>query len=251
MANPFIARMKIVGRKKAHAYLASCRRRAAETSVEMLDLSFVADFDWRGYVCQHAMAQEIVGSGIWKLEGRFINTLEPNRGSMRLPPPFGNQRFDFIALRTDGSAVRMHPSEKADAKPIFGSLEHWRMGNVRASTPGAENAARPGTFSFNVLGRVDVVSNERALVRAMELYRTAVHVRGSMDAWNCDLSSGDEFPWDRWLMGRPFGADLVLETVSSMSMSFHQGSFRIKVTTLAEAAPRFIRLSAAGSCMES
>ena len=80
-----------------------------------MDLSFDEDFDWRGYVCQHPLAQEIVGPGISKFEGRFLNSLECNRHALRLPQPLGNQRFDFVALRTDGSAVRMHPSKKAEA----------------------------------------------------------------------------------------------------------------------------------------
>jgi len=212
--------------------------------VEVMDLSFAEDFDWRDYVCNHSTAQTIVGPGIWKFEGRFVNTLEPNRKSHGLLGPFGVWRFDFVALRTDGTAVRLHPSQGNEAKPIHGVLSTWRLHEVRASTPGAAIAAMDGAPTFDVLGRVDFVSNKRAFERATQLFPPGV------DTWDParehDLT-GDQFPWDRWLMGRPWGKALASETLTSMTIGWHKESFRIRVTTLAKPGPINIRLSTSGS----
>lgn len=72
------------------------------------------------YVCSHPQSREIIGSGIQKFEGRFLNALEPNRVELKLPGPYGQFRFDFVAVRADGTAVRLHPSRSRDATILEG-----------------------------------------------------------------------------------------------------------------------------------
>ena len=38
-------------------------------------------------------------------------------------------RVEFVCKRTDGSAVRLHPSAKVEAAIVTGNLEGWRFGN--------------------------------------------------------------------------------------------------------------------------
>ena len=236
----------VVTRQQAHRYLDKCRKGCAHQPVEGTDLSFERDFDWRRYLCQHPMAQEIIGSGVWKFECRFLNGWEPNAAKLMLPPPFGQHRFDFVVHRIDGKAVRMHPSAKADAKVIVGDFESWRWGGARASTPGAAQSVKQG-LTFDTLGRVDVLSNANALERAMILHREATCAEVNMDDWELDLL-GDPFAWDRWLLGRPWGAKLVEQTISTMSICMHNGSFCITViTNTYPDAPRHITLGPSGS----
>ena len=178
--------------------------------------------------------------------------MEPNRKSLGLPGPFGDWRFDFVALRTDGAAIRIRPSQADEAKLVDGVLSTWRLHEVRASTPGAAIAARDGAPTYDVLGRVDFVSNERAFARAMALHENAVAagVDTSDPAWEHDLFGEDEFhkfPWDRWLVGRQWGKQLVSETVTTLTIGWRANAFRIRVTTRARPAPSYISLSASGS----
>ena len=173
--------------------------------------------------------------------------MEPNRKSLGLPGPFGVWRFDFVGLRTDGAAVRLHPSQGSEAKPIDGVLSTWRLDEVRASTPGAAIAAMDGAPTFDVLGRADFVGNKRAFARAMQLVRDALSGVDTRDpAWEHDLV-GDQFQWDRWLMGRPWGKALASETLTSMTIGRHQESFRIRATTRAKPDPINVRLTESGS----
>ena len=99
------------------------------------------DSRWRNYLACHPHSREVIGAGVVSFEARFINALEPNRVALKLPGTYGQNRFDFVVRRADGTAVRLHPSEKHDAKPVIGKLADWRMG-ARAPTPGQAPASR-------------------------------------------------------------------------------------------------------------
>ena len=79
------------------------------------------DFEWKAYVSNRAeqLICEVVGPGIVGIQGRFIAPKDPNRNQ---------NRFDFIAYRQDGSAVRFHPSSRQDALPVIGHLHDWQLG---------------------------------------------------------------------------------------------------------------------------
>ena len=79
------------------------------------------DFEWKAYVSNRAepLIREVVGPGIVGIQGRFIAPQDPN---------LNQNRFDFIAYRQDGSAVRFHPSSKLDALPVIGYLHDWQLG---------------------------------------------------------------------------------------------------------------------------
>jgi len=71
--------------KRAHLWLANLRADAAHRAMEAIDLSNHAD--WRLYICSHPKAREIIGEGVVKFEGRFLNSLEPNHRQLLLPDP--------------------------------------------------------------------------------------------------------------------------------------------------------------------
>ena len=103
-------------RQQAHRCLWAERYKCAHTPAESVDLS--ADPRWRKYICSRPRAQEIIHTGITHFEGRFLNGRGCNAVPLGLPPPYGHHRFDFVAWRNDGTACRLHPSQKNGALPV-------------------------------------------------------------------------------------------------------------------------------------
>ena len=116
-------------RSKGHANAAGYRsapgaRPGADGQItaESRDLSDGGAFDWQAYVTSRPDHAQVIGAGIWKFECRFLAARDPN--AKILPAP---QRFDFIAHRVDGSAVRMHPESRKHGKATEGHLDDWAL----------------------------------------------------------------------------------------------------------------------------
>ena len=179
--------------------------------MEVVDLTHAAG--WRHYLACHAEARRIIGPGVVGFEGRFLDFLEPNKDKLNLPGRYGKQRFDFVVHRVGGTACRMHPGEKVDAKLVFGLVQDWRYG-ARAPTPGqATTPSMTGAVDI-VHGHVDVYSTERTYCKIMDLFHER---RGTPAELSVDLLTGD-FPWNTFLMGRPWGMILLDERVTSMHL---------------------------------
>ena len=231
-----------VGTKRAHRWLVETRAAAARTRQEVVDLT--ADPKWREYVCSHPHAREIIGSGVVSFEGRFLSGLEPNRAQLALPPPYGHHRFDFVAVRADGTACRLHPGGKADAKPIVGLLKDWAMTDTGASTPSEPTIYEQGHVNTNY-GQQDVLSAEEAYRMLLDMYHEHKQQPGAEDAnlWR-DLTAGASthqgFPWHRFLMGRSWGRTLFHEGVTSIILTWWEGGPALRVSTEAVPHPRYI-----------
>ncbi len=80
----------------------------------------------------------VIGPGTVRFEARFLRMTDQN---------LKQNRFDFVALRADGAAVRFHP--KGDTVPVIMDLKDWAMGNApiqgeawyREAVPDADPAA--------------------------------------------------------------------------------------------------------------
>ena len=233
--------------KRAHAWLAATRQDCAQRLLESIDLS--DDPRWREYICSHPEARRIIGDGITHFEGRFCNGLEPNRGTLNLPPPFGQHRFDFIAWHGDGTAVRLHPSRNADALPVDGRLADWVITPLAAgaSTPGDEPARqiwrRQGGMAVNQ-SRVDIISSEATYRHLMDLMYEWTDSGGSEQNLHLNLlastsTSGTGWQWHRFLMGRPWGEELFREGVTSLVLVARGGQPALQLTTEAQPQARF------------
>ncbi len=115
-----IARTRGIGHKKANAWLKA--ERAAATPDQFVDLT--EKYDWPAYIAHHAEAERIIGSGVCRFG--FLLMSDVRDPSVKEEGPRG----DFIVLRSDNTAVRLHPhggggSKKKEAQPIFGLLQHW------------------------------------------------------------------------------------------------------------------------------
>jgi len=211
-------------RKLAHKWLHDLREKLAQEETEVIDLTDNKEYDWKKYVCSHHMAHMLVGTGIARFSGRFLNSIEPNWQKLALPGKFGKNRWDFIIERIDGSAVRLHPSANREAFPVEGSLAEWVYG-TRASTPGKRTPDM-----YHHMSQAQAISAAQALA----LLRTREHELKEaglpLDQVQDNLLARDcTFPLVEFLSGRPFGrawlAKGIIEAVLCFKKEHHDGEF--------------------------
>ena len=185
-----------------------------------MDLTVSSRFDWRTYVCRHQDADTVVGFGVIRFELRFLLTREPNGQELLktgLGHPWAFRRCDFIVHRADGTHVRMHPDRLKEAKVVTGNLNEW-ITAARASTPGDHREVQPEAGHFNRHSPTDIIGAADARVAIDVILR-----RGGDFADNMiDLTDGHEFEWERFLMGRVWGKQLMRGGI----LSFHAGRDR-------------------------
>ena len=81
-------------------------------------------FHWQAYLAMHPSARAIFRSDVIGFLCEVFPEKEPNASKL-----LGlTLRVDFVCLRADDSAVRLHPSKVVEAKISEGSLESWRSG---------------------------------------------------------------------------------------------------------------------------
>ena len=246
--------------KRAHDWLHATRDKAARQPTESIDLS--EHPLWRTYICSHPKAREIILNGIVRFEGRFLNSLEPNRQVLCLPAPYGEHRFDFVAVRKDGTAARLHPGSRRDAEVVVGRYQDWllpdasTLGVASVSTPasstgassaGAARGAPVGIAERGVVysnySQVDVMSSQTALRHIMDKIHSYRKGGGQDEQLQEDLMDGaltpGGFEWHRFFMGRPWGLKLWTEHVTSLHLVW-RGAPALMVRTAAHPNPRFV-----------
>jgi len=247
--------------KRAHDWLHATRDTAARQATEAIDLS--GHPLWRTYVCSHPKAREIISSGIVRFEGRFLNSAEPNRQVLCLPAPYGDYRFDFVAVRKAGSAARLHPGGRRDAEVVVGRYQDWLLpgastpgvasGSTPASSTGACSAgmahgaplgiAQRGVVYLNY-SQVDVMSSNMALRQMMDRVHRHRENGGQDDQLQEDLMNGamapGGFEWHRFFMGRPWGMQLWSEEVTSLHLVWREAPVLV-VRTTAHPEPRCVK----------
>jgi len=242
-------------RKEAHRWLAHLRQYCAHKGWEVIDITDglpdgvpVFDhaptpvFDWKRYVCSLPHALTLVGDGVTRFEGRFLNSPEPNARKLLLPEPYGGLRFDFVMHRVDGTCVRLHPSHNSEAQPVTGQLEPWLV-QTRAPTPGFQ-PPDDRTSVHAVLGPVDLISSETAHRILVDRMIAAAQL-GSVTPQEVseDVLKNDWFDWVRFLQARPFGRELLKEGVTSLMLKGSDSTPSdptLVVTTQAQPAERVI-----------
>ena len=244
--------------KRGHAWLSAVRQDCANRALESVDLT--DDARWREYICSHAEARRIIGPGITHFEGRFCNGLEPNRHQLNLPPPFGHHRFDFICWRSDGTAVRLHPSRNADALPTPGLLTNWVItplgpaaaAHAGVSTPSDASTSgevqihqRQGGMAVHH-SRVDIISSEVTYRHLMDLTYEWREAGGTESNLRLNLlasasTPGAEWQWHRFLMGRPWGEDIFREGVTSLHLVIRGGQPALEIMTREVPFVRYIQ----------
>ena len=114
------------GRVRANEVLKACREELQNRCGGYIDFEKETRFHWQAYLAMHPSAQAIFSSAITGFLCETFPEKEPNAAKL----PGLNLRTDFVCLRADGSAVRLHPSKGAEAKIAVGNLESWRSGTT-------------------------------------------------------------------------------------------------------------------------
>ena len=134
-------------------------------------------------------------------------------------------RVDYVCYRSDGAAIRLHPSQGADANPIIGNIDDWAftkdsmapptigvdfaLWNPPIATDGG--AAQPADRRrlYRRYNQADQVSHEKAklfLATVVETARQEVQA-GTASDWDGDLTDDEStFHWKAYLSGWPDGA---------------------------------------------
>ena len=112
---PSLQTGEMYGHRAAHRILATLRTemgggKGGTVAKSWVDLTDETRMPWRRYLAWLASAEEVVGDGVVQFLGAFV---QANDRNMR------QRRFDFIALKADGSGVRLHPSGKTPGVPAF------------------------------------------------------------------------------------------------------------------------------------
>ena len=126
------------GKKEANDVLKRCRMAVpygAEHVGQIVHLKDVAaNFCSQGWLAGQEQAGDIFKSVEGGAEVHVINCFveafperKPNSG--QLPMTQSHLRVDFVCERSDGSAIRLHPSKNGkDARVRIGLLSQWRLG---------------------------------------------------------------------------------------------------------------------------
>ena len=135
-----------MSQKVAHDFLKHMRDTTDPDTdcIDLTDQPLAQRFDWRRYIGGRPDAETMIHTGITKFEFRHMHFKDSNTKE---------RRGDFVVQRADGSAVRLHPSNKGicpqtglrEAIPIFGTMEDWDPHKLRHQVLPAPAAGLPGT----------------------------------------------------------------------------------------------------------
>ena len=87
-----------ISHRSAHDFLEALRVRSSGPG--FMDLTDNTAFDWRTYLLYREDYKKIIGTGVVGFGFQRFNWIDPRTEELRT---------DFVVLRQDGSAVRLHP----------------------------------------------------------------------------------------------------------------------------------------------
>ena len=117
------------GKNVDNDVLNTCRKKLQEVGQQVHVNDEMPHFHWRAHLGGHDYADDIFGSqGITDFFAEVFPEKDPNKKKLANLGLIA-LRVDFVCKRTDGSAVRLHPSERKKAAIVADSLEALRVGN--------------------------------------------------------------------------------------------------------------------------
>ena len=88
-----------------------------------VDVAELTSFNYIAYLAAHPQGAKIFRSPITAFLVQVFPEKDPSRADVGL-------RVDFVVMRQDGSAIRLHPHRSKEAQVTEGTLEAWRSGDV-------------------------------------------------------------------------------------------------------------------------
>ena len=228
----------VVGRKKAHKFLAEWRDRHVGLGPNCTqDLSDGGVFNWKVYLGQHPDRGIIFDHGRLRVDGFGIRQIawifDTNKE---------NARVDFVALRSDRTAMRLHPSSNMEAVLVLHeeppsepqrSTEQWLeipappalaapqgKGGNKGRDPAAAGAGKGGEGGAQQWRKHYVGASTADLIptwyvgqwltarsRGAEPGTFAMNVSESVEDWY--YTRGKVFTWFLWFNKVPQLAELI------------------------------------------
>ena len=210
--------------KTAHDFLNQCRQLLGDGDV--LDLTSLdpSVFDWRAYLAHHEDFEVTILGGphgaVGGFEFRKFPWLDPNAKQ---------GRTDFVVLRTDGLAVRLHPQTRKgaggrrEAIPVVGSLSDWleptNVGTASASSRGTEGVAPKLLWQGRAQSDLRGDAEARAFLEGIE------------EAWARETPAtlsrpilASEWAWPLWLAQPRFAACFAGQRVLTLGVARFNGA---------------------------
>ena len=153
------------------------------------------------------MLATVIGTGVVRFEFRFVNSQDKNQKQ---------NRCDFVVIRSDGTAARLHPSQNSDARPVIGSVELWQIDTpVQPPTP----PAMPGIIdsdlqAYEAYSQSDCISRRNA----QDFLQAQTEQWQPGETFRKDLSPSELFAWPLYLANTPWGRELMQKGVKSFHM---------------------------------
>ena len=227
----------VVGRKKAHHFLADWRDRHEHLGPNVTqDLTDGDEFNWQAYLGQHPDRGLIFDHGRLRVDGFGIRQIawiyDTNKSKARV---------DFVALRSDRTAIRLHPSSNLEAKPVLHeeppsvpqrSAEEWHESDAppalaapqgtggKGRDPAAAGAGKGGdggaqqwrkhfvgASAADLIPTAYVAQWLTARSRGAEPGTFAMNVSESVEDWY--YTRGKVFTWFLWFNKVPQLAELI------------------------------------------
>ena len=108
-----------MGNKRANVWLKHFRETGDWDSTWWIDVTNHEEFKWQGFIANHSRAVDLVGPGLVSFGVIALTDVrDPSVTEVR-------PRIDFMAVRADRTAVRLHPHARKEAEPIYGRPEQW------------------------------------------------------------------------------------------------------------------------------
>ena len=157
--------------------------------------------NWKLYIANHKLAQELIGPGVKAFTVEFIDgTKDPNRG--------GRPRLDLVIRHPNNAYWRLHPGSapKSDAIPRFfpGSApEHAAYEPASAPEPAAYEWRRPGAAGIFSSDRAKLVPQIDRLSKA-DIWQAVQRIPQRLipdvrSRAGLDITCGQHILWWLWI----------------------------------------------------
>jgi len=170
------------------------RDEALREGLDFIDLTDGARFDWQRFILGQGL-DVLRGGSIVRFVATFLKGIsDPNRQ--------GHDRWDFMAITSNDTLTRFHPSRHQSAEVLYSAtLEEWNVcGQQAARPPGARG--QPANFQ-GVMLTVDQAAHPNTSQHDKLGVKEAREILGRIAAIHqgddtVDVTDGHEFQWWRF-----------------------------------------------------
>ena len=181
------ARSQPMAHQRANTWLKTLH---TSVTTDLEDLTHHYTFDWKGFLSKHPMSEQAVGPGVVGFGFLTMPQIaDASNGEVRA-------RNDFVVLRADGTACRLHPHKSkkpAYAAPVYGRLSDW-LPSLPPSFHAGEK--RMDQVAIRKISQMDQITMAMASLKLRDfIYESNLEVG--------TLKAVEDWAWWRWLAAFP------------------------------------------------